>query len=380
MTEIGEELSAAAAEAKQVDVLEAAKMVGATLKRAGAAEWVGPCPNCGGEDRFGVNTKQQVFNCRGSGGGDVIQLVRHATGCGFKEAVELLTGTKLDGHEFRGPSREAVKERREETRDRMISQEEAEAKARADKCARSQELWEKHAKPIEGTPAEEYLRRRGITVSEAARAHLRFIPRLPYLGRETKESSEETHLGEFPAMLAAIRDKYGVIIGIHRTYLDPDDPIKLRVKPWQAAKKVFGNVTGGAIWLGDVGPTAAIGEGIESTLSWMMLQESSDAFPVAAVSLGNLSGKSTGTLDHPTQKNRKIPNGIPDMSNPGMELPDEVSDIILLGDCDSDAATTFGHLMTACRRYQRTKANVLVSLPPTGDDWNDVLLREVARA
>jgi hypothetical protein len=35
--------------------------------QAGKTERCGPCPKCGGGDRFAVNTKKQVFNCRGCG-------------------------------------------------------------------------------------------------------------------------------------------------------------------------------------------------------------------------------------------------------------------------------------------------------------------------
>jgi hypothetical protein len=62
------------------------------LKRVGK-ELVGPCPVCGGRDRFAINTVKQVWNCRGCvRGGRAISLARHVTGCGFLEAVELLTG------------------------------------------------------------------------------------------------------------------------------------------------------------------------------------------------------------------------------------------------------------------------------------------------
>jgi CHC2-type zinc finger protein len=65
---------------------------GIKLKRVGV-EHVGPCPKCGGDDRFSINTKEQVFNCRGCGvGGDVIKLVEHLDGCGFIGACAKLTG------------------------------------------------------------------------------------------------------------------------------------------------------------------------------------------------------------------------------------------------------------------------------------------------
>jgi hypothetical protein len=44
------------------------------LKRSGA-ERIGPCPRCAGDDRFSINPRKGVFNCRGCGhGGDVIEL------------------------------------------------------------------------------------------------------------------------------------------------------------------------------------------------------------------------------------------------------------------------------------------------------------------
>ena len=58
-------------------------------------ELTGPCPICGGEDRFVVtNTaKKKVFRCRGCGAsGDVIALVEFLDGCDFDRAVETLTG------------------------------------------------------------------------------------------------------------------------------------------------------------------------------------------------------------------------------------------------------------------------------------------------
>jgi putative DNA primase/helicase len=58
----------------------------------GGAERAGPCPKCGGADRFSINVKKQVFNCRGcKAGGDVIDLVQHLDGCDFLTACARLT-------------------------------------------------------------------------------------------------------------------------------------------------------------------------------------------------------------------------------------------------------------------------------------------------
>jgi hypothetical protein len=65
---------------------------GIKLRRTGS-ELVGPCPRCGGEDRFAVNTKKQIWNCRGCGSkGSVIDLVMSLDGVDFNAACTALTG------------------------------------------------------------------------------------------------------------------------------------------------------------------------------------------------------------------------------------------------------------------------------------------------
>jgi len=62
------------------------------IKLRGGVDRCGPCPRCGGTDRFSINIKKQVFNCRGFEGGDVIALVRHIDGVSFAEAITYLAG------------------------------------------------------------------------------------------------------------------------------------------------------------------------------------------------------------------------------------------------------------------------------------------------
>ena len=55
-------------------------------------ERCGPCPKCGGSDRFAISTSKQIWNCRGcQRGGDVISLVQHLDGCIFDAAVATLS-------------------------------------------------------------------------------------------------------------------------------------------------------------------------------------------------------------------------------------------------------------------------------------------------
>ena len=66
----------------------------------GGIDRCGPCPVCGGDDRFSINIAKQVWNCRGCDkGGNVIELVRHLDGSDFVAAVTALVGErpKLNG-------------------------------------------------------------------------------------------------------------------------------------------------------------------------------------------------------------------------------------------------------------------------------------------
>jgi phage/plasmid primase-like uncharacterized protein len=118
---------------------------GIELKRAGA-ELIGPCPKCGGSDRFAVHIKKQLWNCRGCGvGGDVIDFVRHHDGCDFASAIITLTG---DGVRTRtAPPPELTKRRRDE----------------GDRASLAASLWSRRRPITEGTPPSIYLRKRGYT-------------------------------------------------------------------------------------------------------------------------------------------------------------------------------------------------------------------------
>ena len=79
------------ARAKAVPIEQVIKARG--IKLNGKTEKCGPCPKCGGEDRFSINTKKGVWNCRQCDvGGDVIKLVEHLDGCDFIAACTTLTG------------------------------------------------------------------------------------------------------------------------------------------------------------------------------------------------------------------------------------------------------------------------------------------------
>jgi phage/plasmid primase-like uncharacterized protein len=79
-------------QARAIPIMDEIVRRGVTLKREGN-EFIGPCPLCHGHDRFAVNIKKEVWNCRGCKvGGDVIDLVQHLDGVEFIEACTTLAG------------------------------------------------------------------------------------------------------------------------------------------------------------------------------------------------------------------------------------------------------------------------------------------------
>ena len=90
--------------ARKVDILDVARRHGALsrLKKVGD-EYVGPCPDCGGTDRFSINPRKLgkngklgLFGCRGcKEGGDAIDLEQFLSGTKFRDAVNDLSGAPI---------------------------------------------------------------------------------------------------------------------------------------------------------------------------------------------------------------------------------------------------------------------------------------------
>ena len=138
------------ARAKAADLLDVARSHGAQLKKS-SGEWIGPCPACGGSDRFSINPKARLWNCRGCDeGGNVIDLEMHLAGSTFVEAVLALTGGGTSGRREPTPDEIAARKAREEQRLQAAAAEaERNARRAAEIVARLQ--------PVIGTPGEAYL-------------------------------------------------------------------------------------------------------------------------------------------------------------------------------------------------------------------------------
>ena len=142
---------------------------------------------------------------------------------------------------------------------------------------------------LPGTPAEVYLRARGITGWLGWPA-LRYHPSVYY--RET----EHAPLESWPALLAAVTDLEGNITGIQRTWLDPHRAAKA---PLADPRRALGHLLGNGVRFGkaepapaEAGDILAAGEGVETMLA---LKSVLPSLPVIA----GLSANHLAALDLP---------------------------------------------------------------------------------
>jgi len=377
-------------EARNADILAVAEQRQYGLRRAGA-DWNGPCPlGCAKEDGFVITPRKGMFHCRPSGkSGDVIGMIQHAEQAGFLEAVEIITGRSNPATgRSDGPSPEERQRCERERQDRKQKAEADEARQVQRKIDSATSIWSAR-KAMLGTVADVYLRGRGIALPSYDGVDLGFIDGLPYWGFATPETKELTLLGHFPAMVGAIRLPDGALIGVHRTFIKPDGSGKI-IPPGDTkrnkAKKIEGQAEGGLIRLSYLDEVLCVAEGIETTLAYSRLARNVENpwSYAAGISLGNMRGGCTGSVDHPSRINPKtgkklaIPNGIPAMDKRGMLVPPMVRTLFLLGDGDSDHPSTVASILTAVRRASTDGIEVIMDFAGSGADFNDELLAEIS--
>lgn len=378
--------------AKSFDILKTAEKLGAKVGKSGTAEYEGPCPIDGGHDRFSINIRKQIFNCRGSRGGDIIDMVCHIQGCSIPDALERITGRpKPDSSRDETMVERAARmkenqARLEASRQREAQQREVDQiKVKKDEEAVSAII--DRAVPIEGTHGWNYMLERGLSPQKRWTADIRFVEELDYWGVPDNGAGDPRHLVSTPALIAIIRNVHGDVIGISQTFLDPAEPRKLR-PPGSArnsAKKIRGLKKGGMIRLGRITETLALGEGWENPFAWHLLGGGQDIDKLSmagAVDIGNLSGGSTDKLPHktltdPDGQRLRIMNGEPDIDDPGVIIPDGVKRIIIICDANSESFRTAAHYATATRRFKHHGMAVGLAWPKPGYDWNDVLVKEL---
>jgi hypothetical protein len=358
-------------------ILGPARALGLPLRDSGG-RLTGACPSCGGgptAGRFEVRA-EGFFACAVCQvGGDAIRLVRLVKACGFVEALDYLKSLPDRTDE---PGADRSDEFRERERRRLFA------------------LW-REAAPAAGSAVEAYFAVRGL-VLPPTRA-LRFVAALPYFhGMEpdprdpAKKRPRQIFCG--PAMIAALvapdpMSSHGRFRGLHLTWLDLGapkgkaaiaDPATGELLP---AKKMRGSKKGAHIDL-VVTPGACrmvAGEGIETVAAVFHAESragraTGTGYRVAG-DMGNLGGKATETVPHPSAKTPagrrlRVPGPVPDLAESAMTVPDGITELVLLGDGDSDPFTTRLVLDRACRRHARPGRTCRQAWPPQGVDFDDL--------
>lgn len=232
------------------------------------------------------------------------------------------------------------------------------AKAEGTTAAFAFRTWLGCQKNIDGTPADLYLRGRGIELARFTRASgkqrhigpLRYHPALP-----NKESGKC-----WPALVAGISSPTGQIVAIHRTWLEVCRH-KVQKAPLKDPKMTLGRYRGGAIrlWRGESGKAmnqapegdvVAIAEGIEDALTIAL--EDPTLRVLAAVAISNMGA---------------------------ILLPPGIGTVFLVADNDAPGSPAARALDAAARRFKAQGRAVKIVRPPEGaKDVNQVLQKGMA--
>ncbi|WP_376704701.1 P4 alpha zinc-binding domain-containing protein [Mesorhizobium sp. ISC25] len=393
-------------DARAVSIEAAAKIMGLKFKRTGF-EHPQPCPHCGGTDTFAFNTTKEKWNCRagGIGGNDSIGMAAHCEGLdvrrrdGLLEACSIVLGRDIpdEGERESDEDRRARKQRLEERR----VQNEA---AFAERAASQDEFRERERNKARG------IYQSLTALRTAAQMHGRFYLQCRcggypdatwlrlgadvtyWLGQDERGSPLALFSG--PAMVAPFIGPDLAAIGCHITWIDLDRPPKFRpelVDPSTGellpSKKMRGSKKGGLIpiaghpeanrWVG--------GEGIENGVAfgvWEGFRE--DTFYFAAGDLGNLSGpaEASSRFAHPTLKKLDakgvarpvmvagpVPKADQDADD-AMWIGDQVGELVLLADGDSERVMTAAAMARARARHARPGRLIPIVWPRAGYDFS----------
>ena len=146
------------------------------------------------------------------------------------------------------------------------------------------------SKPIAGTSVRTYLAGRALR-------HFGDVPALRCHSHCYYRRSDEdgpSVKSAYPAMIAAVTDLDGSLMGVHRTWLDPHRSTKA---PVAYPRRAMGHLLGHGVRFGISGEVMAFGEGIETMLS---LREVAPALPLIA----GLSAAHLAALEFPAPLRR----------------------------------------------------------------------------
>lgn len=268
----------------------------------------GPCPLCGGRDRFRFDDREGrgTWFCNVCGSGDGVRLTMAALGLDFREAAErireLLPTAKVDPVR---PSRP--------------------------KGGGAKLLWEA-GRRIGQDDASAYLSARGYPGPYSDQ--LRYHPACSLHDQETGK-----RVGERPALLARVCGPDGTGVAVHRTYLDG-----ARKADIDSPRRITAGTLpkGSAVRLTPVGPMLGIAEGIETALA------ASRMFRLPVWSALNAHGLSE------------------------FIWPDEVTTLVIFGDRDAGFAGQAAAYRLAQRAAAKGLNVHVELPERVGTDWDDV--------
>lgn len=343
----------------------------------GRSERAGECPRCGGRgkasDRFSIDLRKQRWGCRRcpAAGKDALSLVIHY-GAEFLDAVELLNGPPPRRLAAMAPEERAKREveraaRRAESERLAAIRAEQDAKDRARAIDAANAVWDASG-VWRGTLTETYLRFRGIVPGNLV--DVRHHPTLAFSVEDKEAKSGFRRIWTGPAMVVALRDATGALLGVQRTWIDPrigteaGYHVSEKGRPdlrWDGkalkTKKTLGVAEGCSVALID-GPAPRrmfAGEGNETVLS-----VHTELTRAGSPLLGRATFRSACSLAQLAK----------------MHVPDSVSDLWLLGDGDSDAGNepgwTRAQLEKAAGAQARPGLTIRIAMAPDGADFNDL--------
>lgn len=271
----------------------------------------GPCPVCGGKDRFRFDDKggRGTYYCSHCGAGDGIALVMAWKGIDFREAAQEIE--RAAGVVLPAQARPTEDE--------------------AQKMARLKRTWAEASPLLPGDEAMAYLAGRGLRLDTPPKS-LRLHPGLAYYdGAQI--------IGKFPAMLALVAGQDGKAVTIHRTFLKGGYKA-----PVLSPKKLMPGkaISGAAIRLLEAGIGLGIAEGIETALA------ASTLFSLPVWSCISAHGIET------------------------FEPPDGIRHVTIFADNDENFVGQKAAYAAASRLQQRG-FQVEVKIPPIVGDWLDVI-------
>lgn len=290
-----------------------------TLKRAGR-KMVGCCPFHNEKTpSFFVDDILGFAHCFGCGWhGDIVRYVMDAEGLRFIDALRSIADGDLPVVD-------------EADRRRAVEQDTA---VRLAKIADAKDIWARRS-PAARSPAEVYIREaRGIRHLELPDT-IGFIRTWAWKDYETGEVGED-----LPAMICALQDLNGDVVGLQRIFLRDGGRAKARMRN---PKRSLGAIGGSAFRLGPPRAEITLVEGPEDALT--LAQELPGRSVWCACGTGNLHQ---------------------------IDLPDEVQSVLLAGDNNDAGRLAVAKAAEAYAKAGRTAGAVY---PEAGfKDWNDQLL------